>query len=263
MFCALPFLSACCSMSPKVWVEDEQVLSVDGEGVATLACATHNGAIRAEAAETSTYEVTVARRAGGQTEEDAQACLDAIEVTQIKSGDRLSLGWRWAPHRKSGWGAKVSFEIQQPAQTPLVASTHNGPITVVGLQGGVHLTTHNGSIEIDGCRGSTRAFTYNGRIRGEIDSREVSIETHNGGVELQLLGDGPVAGSVRTHNGGVVLRVGDNLSTRLVCSTHNGAILVQRELDVVVHKNNVLVADLGAGGDDLGVETHNGAIILR
>lgn len=259
---SLPF-QACNSLEPKVWVEDQQVLSLSGEGVARFACSTGTGAISTRGAEISTYEVVVARRAGGQTEADAQACLAAIEVTHDKQGDELRLGWRWTRSRQSGWGAAISFDIQQPASTPLVATTHNGAIAATGLLSGIDLTTHNGPIDIGGCRGPTRASSHNGPIRGQVESRQIAVETHNGAVDLQLLGGGPIAGSIQTHNGGVALRVATGVSTRLVCTTGNGGVRVERECDTIVRNHKELVANLGGGGEDLDVGTHNGAIVVR
>ncbi len=264
----LPLSQGCVlDPDPKVWIDDSETLQLPADGVTRLSCETHNGAIRAGAlaAASDPIEVVITKRAGGQDDADARACMDAIVITQERDGATVSLGWKWQSSRQSGWRGDVGFEVRMPAGAELVASTHNGTIHAQGLQGGCELQTHNGEVKVIDCVGTMRIRTHNGPIGAQVQSENAQFATHNGDVEVRLRGSKPVDGSIRTHNGAVTVEMDAGVSTNLVCTTNSAEIRTERQIGTVTErKEGVLVAFMGTEpGRRFEIETHDGAIVVR
>ena len=169
--------------------------------------------------------VTVTKKAGGRTREQAEKAMEAIDVYSERGPDGTQrLGWKWAVLKQPGWQASVSFEIHAPRNIAFDGKTHNGALTVEDVTGNVRAVTHNGTVKVASEGEKLHAETHNGGVAVDFAGSEVKLITHNGSVDADLRRCGVVSGTIGTHNGKVNLIVGQNTSADLVCETHNGAI---------------------------------------
>ena len=140
----------------------------------------------------------------------------------------------------------VRFEVQVPRGVNLVARTVNGDVTAAGLQSDIDVHTVNGSIEA-ATSGLVRAQTVNGSIDarlGRADWRDdLSFETVNGGITVELAGD---------------------LNADVTASTVTGGIQTDYPLTVTGRFGPKHVSGtVGSGGRDLQLTTVNGDIEIR
>lgn len=264
LLAVVPLLFGSCVFhfaAPACWVSERDAFEVEQASFTAVRCITHNGAVSAAASDDGAKVlVKVKKSAGGRTELDAQAALDAIEVTHRRVGGELVLSWRWTVEPARGWHGDVAFDISQPRNLPLTVETHNGVVRVVGLTADVAVETHNGGLHLVDCTGKVTGETHNGEIEARVSGREIGLTTHNGSVRVTLGGDGPVQGSVVSHNGPVRVELEGNRTGRLVCRTNNGDVACRRDLTDVERGRSFLVGNLGSGDGRLEIETHNGSI---
>ncbi|MBI4717311.1 MAG: DUF4097 family beta strand repeat protein [Planctomycetes bacterium] len=259
--------SGCSHYGPKVWTESVlETRSVDAATLRAVEVATHNGSVRyqGQAPPPAMAQITVTRRAGGVTVDDAQAAMRAIDVfVEPDAAGACKVGWRWRGVRQHTWAAVVSFDIVGPAAIRLDAETHNGEVRVDGVDGATSLTTHNGAVDVASRGASLTAVTHNGRINARYAGPMLSLETHNGGVTADISACGTVGGAVTTHNGTVSLLVSERTSTDVVCATHNGRVTAEPPVVVTSSTRTSLEGRLGEGGTSLSVVTHNGDVHVR
>ncbi len=256
----LPLLGAC-EPSPKVWIEKSHEFLIPSKSIQSVQVRTHNGAIRSEGmAKLETTKVIAKIRAGGQTQDDAKACLAAIQLKVEEKDGILHAGYDF--DRRSGWQAQVSFQIQQAATTPLDAQTHNGAIAAIGLRAQIVGETHNGAVSAKACQGEWKLTTHNGSITVQGKSASLTLLTHNGSISATLEQKGPIAGSLTTHNGNVSVAVAKGSSFRIRCRTSNGRIQNHLALTEVQQEKKTLRGQLGTGTTELTLDTHNGSIRL-
>lgn len=267
---ALPLLSGCVIkingwdsyQEAEVWVEETEKLQVNSADLEEVACKVHNGAIRVSGGEDSMIEITVRKKAGGADDADARACMAAIDILQEESGDTLSLGWEWGQDRESTWHGIVSFEVEQPAGLGVTARSHNGPVHVDGVEGGIHLSTHNGAVQIEECVGEAKLQTHNAPISGDVAGDYVEVSSHNGAIDLRVTCDASVNGNITTHNAPISLRFGGQPSARVNCKTHNGGISVGGGVRELSRSRREVVAEVGQGEGRIELKTHNGSISI-
>ena len=207
---------------------------------------TRNGRIQAAGVgELDEVRVVVHKRGGGDTREDAEAALAAIQLEHAVNDGELAVRWSWRPERRRGWHAFVSYEVEFPSVLSVVLESHNGEILLRGAEGAAQVTTHNGTIEVSG------------------PMRELRAETHNGNVRANLSFAGAVSGRVDTHNGNVNVRLDPAASVRVQCATHNGGVTSGLALQDEFRGRNFLTGVLGAGEGELRVKTHNGSVRIN
>lgn len=116
----------------------------------------------------------------------------------------------------------ISYEIEVPQDTRLVAHTGSGSITVgelagpvdassgsgrlrIGAIGGdVQVKTGSGSIHVDGARGALEARSGSGSISADAVEGPIAARTGSGDIELEQSGAGDVA--VESGSGRIRLR---------------------------------------------------------
>jgi hypothetical protein len=248
---------------PRVWIEQTRELSFQTAGLTALEVRTHNGAINFESQPQPQDEatVTVTKKASGDTQEQAERVMEAIDVfSQREANGTHRLGWKWAVAKHPGWRATVSFEIHAPGNLHFDGETHNGAVTVEGVTGNVRAVTHNGGIEVDSKGEKLHGETHNGAIAVSFVGSDLKLVTHNGGVQADLGACGAVRGTIETHNGQVDLVVGNNTSVDLNCETHNGSIRCDAPLQAGKVSRKRLTGRIGAGGGRLDISTHNGSV---
>lgn len=255
------------SWGPKTWVKETRTLELDPSGLGTLACKTHNGSVRVTGgpAAEGGVKVTAQIKAGGSNTEDAERCLEAIELTSVRDGDKHRLGWRFREKKHRHWGAQVAFTITQPGGLRSEVVTHNGRVEISGVGGGISARTHNGRVTLTDCAGDLMAETHNGGIVAKVESNNVSLETHNGGIEVVVDAEGSVAGEIITHNGSVSVTLSEDASTRVNCKTHNGRVRPASSYKTISEskRRREYVGERGSGSGRLAVRTHNGSITLN
>jgi hypothetical protein len=217
----------------------EQVLPAPG-GTLTVDAAP-NGGIKVEGAQRSDVRLRARVVAHADSVQEAKALASQVRV--LTDGGRIRAEGPRAPDG-SGWS--VNFELVVPAQTALDLHSTNGGIGLTGLQGHVVFNTTNGGISLT---------DVNGDVRGS---------TTNGGVHVVLAGDGwhGEGLDVETHNGGVRLEVPDGYSAHLDAGTQNGGVRVGFPVTVQGHVGRTVETDLGRGGAHLHVRTVNGGVTV-
>ncbi len=179
--CKVALVSAivCCCVTtgcsyisiPRVKIEEQVTLTLPAEGARSLDVQTHNGNVEIAAnGEIDEFVVVVKKQARARSMERAAECMEAIELITDSTGGRQRLAWKWNTARASDWSASVSFDVEAPARLSSAVKTHNGRITVTGMEGDCHLITHNG------------------RVNAETSGRKVEVETHNGSITLKNAG---------------------------------------------------------------------------
>lgn len=245
-----------------IWTpETTERIQFDASGLKQIDVQSHNGAI-SFVPEASDAYVVVKKKAGGCCTDDAEDALGALDVYVQRTGnDTCRMGYKWDGLKHSSWRAAVAFEIHGPADVSLTGQTHNGSVTVDGLQGSLNVETHNGSVRAATTGKDMSVLTHNGRIDATFGGRTVDLVTYNGSVTANLTDCGPVDGRIATHNGSVELLVGPSTDMDLDCHTDNGTIRCSAPIRAVDATRRSLRGRIGDGsGGSLAVETHNGSV---
>jgi DUF4097 and DUF4098 domain-containing protein YvlB len=146
---------------------------------------------------------------------------------------------------RHGWG--VSFEILVPQRTDLELRTHNGGISINGVQGHISFEAVNGGVHLEQLAGSVQGHTT------------------NGGVDLKLAQDHWEGDKcdVSTTNGGVTIQVPANYSAHLETGTVNGGVRVGFPVTMQGEINRQIAVDLGSGGKLVRATTTNGGVSVE
>ncbi len=177
-----------------------------------------------------------------QTFRDDQSDSRA-EAAQIRveagSGTVRATGPEASRH---GWS--VSYEIFVPSHTDLVLHTHNGGISISGVQGRTEFSAVNGGVSLAALAGTVQGHTT------------------NGGLHIELASDHWDGGScdVATTNGGVTIRVPASYSAHLETGTTNGGMSIEFPVTVQGEIKHHLAVDLGSGGNLVRAITTNGGV---
>jgi len=238
--------------------------SFETNGISAVNIETHNGSITFDGqTDGGAGQVTITKKAGGRTQDEADAAMEAIELVFEPKGDTFEMSWRWKTPRKRGWNGDVSFAVRSPGHLDLSTETHNGPITVAGATGAVEVESHNGEIKVNASGKSLEIEAHNGEIEAIYSGPSVTLNAHNGAITADLSGCREVTGDVSSHNGDVRVSVGKETSATVEARTDNGGIECSAPLSDLKKSRRSLGGKLGAGGGKLEVETHNGAIAIR
>jgi DUF4097 and DUF4098 domain-containing protein YvlB len=169
---------------------------------------------------------------------DSRRIVSQIQV-ETSSGRVRATG---PTSEKHGWG--VSYEIFVPQRTDLVLHTHNGGISIRGVQGHTQFEAMNGGVSLKELAGSVEGHTTNGGLHLELAS------DHWEGDRCD----------VSTTNGGVTIRIPSSYSAHLETGTVNGGVSVDFPVTVQGEINRNLAVDLGSGGNLVRATTTNGGV---
>lgn len=245
------------------WVQATAETTVPATGLDGIEVSTDSGHVYLDGeAGSDAIHVVAKKRAGGNSPEDAEECMAAIEVIAKKDGNSEKLGWNWKTPRKASWRAEVSFEVRVPKRFSSTVSTHNGAVRVNGAEGSAHLTSHNGRVEAQAVSGEVDLETHDGAVQVRARPKRIRVVTHNGSIKADLRGSVSPQGTISTHNGSVQLALGDKVNVSLECTTTNGRVNNGLELQDAVVKRRRVSGRLGTGGDKLSVSTRNGSVTL-
>jgi hypothetical protein len=268
-----PFLTGCVVVigdggwgcgGPRVHTTASEELALDTAGVTALEVRTHNGTIDFQGQDAGPGSVTITKKAGGRTAEDAQEAMDAIEVFVEPAGAGITrMGWKWKVPKRTRWSGEVNFAIRAPRALRLDAETHNGAMDIAAVEGDVRAETHNGRIKVNSGRGALNARTHNGAITATYAGPRIALETHNGEIVADISRCAALTGDVTTHNGAVRLSVGGETSAAVRLQTNNGEVRTEVPLTDHEQSRGRLTGKLGSGSGRLDVTTHNGEIRLE
>lgn len=178
----------------------------------------------------------------GDTRAEAQALAKDIRV--LSDGDRIRADGP-ASRRHSWWS--VSYEVWVPRKTNLDADTHNGGISVEGVEGRIELRAVNGGINLREVGGSVRAETTNGGVSAALSGTKWSGD----GLDLQ------------TTNGSVGLEIPRGYNAELETGTVNGGMNIDFPITVQGFIGRRITTKLGAGGPRVRATTTNGGVRIR
>ncbi len=256
-----------CRIGSTVWTEAVvETREVAASTISAWEIRTDNGSVEYVVADppAAQAKVTITSKGGGKTLDEAKLALAAMEVyVEPGEGGLQRVGYRWKGVRSPNWNASVNVHIAGPAAVHMDAESHNGGINVRGVQGNVKLVTHNGRIKASSGGGTLTVDTHNGGIEAVYAGPTLRAKTHNGSIELDLRDAAAIGGTITTHNGGIVLAVSDKTSAMLSGETENGSVTIDVPLAEAKTSRNEFSGKLGAGGETLSLETHNGGIRVR
>jgi len=265
---AVALLCASCTFSfgPKITVKEERVLTIPVADVTDIQVTTSNGSVSSAPGTESAEEIVITAtvEGGGATQESAEACLEAMEVTVLNDGGTLKIGWRFAVTERSDWQGSAAFEVAQPIALPFAATTSNGGVTVQNLTGACELESSNGRITVEGCSGALKGVTSNGRIEVNGSSGQLDFESSNGGITLDSTCSGPLSGRLETSNGTITVNLSEGTSADIHAETGNGSLNISGDYHQVNTTEDTLTARHGSEAvtGRLTLETSNGSITI-
>jgi hypothetical protein len=178
----------------------------------------------------------------GDSREEAQALAKEVKIET--DGDRVRADG--PPNRRyRQWS--VSYEVWVPRKTNLDADTHNGGISVEGVEGRMELHAVNGGIALREVGGDVRAETTNGGVTASLNGGSWKGE----GLDLS------------TTNGGVSLEIPRGYNARLETGTVNGSMNIDFPITVQGFIGRRITTTLGNGGPRVRATTTNGGVRIR
>lgn len=181
-------------------------------------------------------------QANADTRADAQSLAKDIKIET--DGDRVRADGP-LNRRYNHWS--VSYEVWVPRKTSLDADTHNGGVSVEGVEGRMELRAVNGGISLRQVAGDIRAHTTNGGVTAYLDG-----STWRGsGLDLQ------------TTNGGVNLEIPRGYNAELETGTVNGSMNIDFPITVQGFIGRRITTKLGQGGPRVRATTTNGGVRIR
>jgi hypothetical protein len=168
-----------------------------------------NGRITVEPGPENTLEVVALKSARGATADSAKAALSRIEIVEAASAASVRLETKYP--KTGGFfthsGGEVAYTVRVPAGADMRFVTVNGGIEVARVSGRLDTETVNGGIVVrDVAGGEVTANTVNGGVEVDltrVPERGTRLECVNGGIKLRLPGDAKADISARVTNGGI------------------------------------------------------------
>ena len=181
-------------------------------------------------------------------------------------------------HGENLHNISISYEIEAPADTTLIAETGSGNITDTGVGQNAKLQTGSGNINATGIEGGFKTQTGSGNIEiegtgqgdakaqtgsGNIDLKGVAgaLEAQTGSGEIKAEGKPSSPWKLQAGSGTIDLATG-NAPMNLDASTGSGHISTNQALpmDTSSEHHNHLRGPLNGGGPDVRVQTGSGDI---
>jgi hypothetical protein len=273
----------CTGCIPKAKYERTVHLSAPLSAGSLFETQIHNGYITITGADVAECNLTATITAWADTEENAQKLAEKTEVKLIPSGNKLTAKIEkpvsvYGEHVSVSFDVTVPNQTSADLTThngalkfknltgQLNGTTHNGEVTAEKISGAVELKTHNGKISCKEVAGNTQLQTHNGQVICEEVSGDINLLTHNGSAKAFYSTTAPSVCnvSIATHNGGIEFTAPPNFSAAVEASTHNGSIKTDPPIIVTGEvSRRKLTGKIGTGEGKLHLETHNGSIKIR
>jgi hypothetical protein len=170
-----------------------------------------------------TGEATVYAR--GATQDSADSRLGQMAWSWERDGDTLVLNLSKPSGGSNNAGSTID-NLLVPEGWNVDIHSSNGNISVGAGFERVLVHSSNGSIEATG-DGQIRLKSSNGRIRYSGGSKDFNLDTSNGRIELNLMGDWSGNGVVDTSNGSIQVRCTGVITADLETDTSNGKTYIE------------------------------------
>lgn len=185
-----------------------------------------NGDVRAETAGDQA-EVNVTAWARAETRDEAVERVREIDVTATVEGDRIVGKARVDDGQWDDRGAHA--DVRTPARLSGSLATSNGPIDLVGLDGGqLTAETSNGAVDATGTfHGTLSLGTSNGPVTGEVAVHDdLDVGTSNGPIDLDVTPEASLTLDATSSNGGIDLGLTETseIAYEIQAQTSNGQI---------------------------------------
>ncbi|MBW1838933.1 MAG: DUF4097 family beta strand repeat protein [Deltaproteobacteria bacterium] len=262
---SLLFFTACYCIYLE---ETETVTFTIEEEFTILYVETINGNIdiNTSAGDDTGIDVTVDKFAYACTEEDAREYLDKITIkTELASNTYkviIEFPYNNIPFGFNTYGiAHLTFDNFKDKQ--IILKTTNGNIDCEEIIGGTIETT-NGNVSVKKAEDTIAIEATNGSIEvEEFSGDEFDLETVNGGISLEVSGNGAVDGTLKTTSGKISLALSQDLSCSVELKTNNGAIDLDGVEDYVKERDFIseeVQFTLNEGEGQINGSTVNGSI---
>ena len=269
LLCALAGMAGCCieigcDFPPAKYTRVVEVSAPLAAG-GCFTAKTHNGSIMVAGADVAECRVTATIVARAGSEERAKKLTEQTTVRLEADGNKLKTRID-TPRTSMNQSVSVSLDATVPNQSSLELSTHNGAVKIVDIEGKVSATTLNGGITASSVHGGSRLRTSNGSITCKEASGDMQLRSHNGNIcAAYAESASPVCDvSIVTHNGGIDFTGPPDFSAAVEVSTHNGSIRTDLPITVLGRvSRRKLMGTIGTGEGELNLETHNGSIKIR
>jgi DUF4097 and DUF4098 domain-containing protein YvlB len=205
-----------------------------------------NGQIEATPSAGREVEIRVERTTQGNSDEEAQELLRALEMTEQVSADRIRVEGKIPEGRALRRNAvRLEYRIRVPRGTNVVLRTENGGVRVEDIVGRIEASTTNGGVNAEGISGAIKATAVNGGIRLEMAAVTGDVE-------------------VSTTNGGVRIDLPREVRASLDATCVNGAVRVDEDfnLQATESSRNRSVGTLNGGGVRIVASTVNGGVTI-
>jgi DUF4097 and DUF4098 domain-containing protein YvlB len=248
-------------------VKHELVVELSGPmaGGGEFEAETHNGDVTVTGAEVSECSMTATITGRAENDEDAMRIAEETRVTLESSGKDMKAKIV-KPNLGKRESVSVDLVVMVPNQTDLDLTTHNGDIGIENIEGDVAGLTYNGGFGITRITGDMNLHTHNGGFNCKEISGDLQLKTHNGEVTAIYADSAPPVCevSIESHNGNLDLTPPANFSARADISTHNGK--VSTDLPLTIRGSfgrKHITGTIGDGEGMLKMTTYNGSIKIR
>ncbi|MDE3216717.1 MAG: DUF4097 family beta strand repeat protein, partial [Gemmatimonadota bacterium] len=221
---------------------DVRNFTVDRPGASVRVDAGPNGGVDVFGWDKPSMLVVARIQANGDDDADARNVAGRITIDVGAAGAHAD-----GPSAEGHRGWSVSYDVYLPRATALDVTSHNGGVSVTGVNARQDLSTVNGGIQLADVAG------------------DVHAETTNGGVSAVLSGTAwQGAGlDLRTTNGGVTLEIPRGYNARLETGTTNGGFSTDFPITVQGSFRRRITTTLGKGGAMVRATTVNGGVRIR
>src|SRR6185503_16249310 len=218
----------------------EQTLAPSGGTIAIDG--RQNGGVSVKGWDQNQVLVRARVQTGAPTAEEARALGQQVRIET--SGTKIFAS---GPDSRKNYHWDVSYEVFVPRRADLSIETHNGGISITGVNGKIDFSALNGGVVLKRVGGAVRGSTTNGGLVIELSGDRWEGETLD----------------VSTTNGGVVLSVPENYSAHLQTGTVNGSVNTEFPVTVQGRITRQLALNLGSGGAMVRAMTTNGGVHLK
>lgn len=233
------------SNGEKVSSNDLREISVASTGTVNVD-AEQNGGISIKGEDRGDVLIRACVQAWGSSENDARAAAAAVRINtsgEIKA-ESSSLDKNWS----------VSYQISVPRSTNTRLKTHNGGISISGVDGSAEFETRNGGVNVKDVSGNVKGRTANGGVNVSLSGASwkgngLDLETTNGGINLTVPENYAANVEVGTVNGGYKSDIPSLNLTEDIKGEHYGRSRSKR-----------ITTSLNGGGAPVRLVTTNGGV---
>jgi len=242
------FLGCCVNVGNnlKAKAKRSETLTTPATDLTALTVKTEVGTIRLESGDVSEITIAADITVRSETDEEAEAWLDEVEIVTSQSGSTLTIK---AP-KPAGFGRNqlsTDLTITAPPDLVVRCTTNVGDIRVAGFTKDVTAKTDVGSIRCTGLREAIDLHTNVGDIK--------AVYAPEASPTLQA--------KVSTNVGSVDFAGPKEISARLSARVNVGSIDTDRPLTVSGPIKKSIQATLGAAEGKIALHTNVGSIKIR